>query len=255
MIYVWLKEKKSILILYACNVMRSCHSAQSRTETLGVTGEQRSQTDVRQAKEEHNNTVEAETTTSVRGTTLAESIEVILEAFLVRLETLGAHGLLQLLDIIDTLSTGHDLLATHEEIVRVRETLVGGIGLGVEGADGHGELVEDVEVGVVLLADDLAELLLHCGREVVLEAFLLGDIDAGFLQEGDSVHVVQTQSLAVLGKLEVAGLGVGLLDGGDLGCVALLELGEDEDEEVFGEFQNLVVVAAEGLLEIETGEL
>ena len=45
------------------------------------------------------------------------------------------------------------------------------------------------------------------------------------------------------------------MDGGDLGCVALLELGEDEDKEVFSELQNLVVVAAEGLLEIETGEL
>jgi hypothetical protein len=32
-------------------------------------------------------------------------------------------------------------------------------------------------------------------------------------------------------------------------------LGEDEDEEVFGELQNLVVVVAEGLFEIETGEL
>jgi hypothetical protein len=32
-------------------------------------------------------------------------------------------------------------------------------------------------------------------------------------------------------------------------------LGEDEDQEVLGEFQNLVVVALEGLLEIETGEL
>lgn len=191
----------------------------------------------------------------MRGTTLAESIEVILEALLVGLKTLSAHRLLQFLDIVDTLGTRHDLLSTHEEVVRVREALVVGVGLGVEGTDGHGELVEDVEVGVVLLADDLAELLLHGGGEVVLEALLLGDIDAGFLQQGDSVHVVHAQGLAVLGKLEVAGLGVGLLDGGDLGCVALLELGEDEDEEVFGKLENLVVVAAEGLLEIETGEL
>lgn len=191
----------------------------------------------------------------MRGTTLAESIEVILEALLVRLKTLSTHRLLQLLDIVDTLGTGHDLLSTHEEVVRVREALVVGVGLGVEGTDGHGELVEDVEVGVVLLADDLSELLLHRGGEVVLEVLLLGDVDTGFLKKGDSVHVVHAQGLAVLGELEVTGLGVGLLDGGDLGCVALLELGEDEDEEVFGELENLVVVAAEGLLEIETGEL
>lgn len=191
----------------------------------------------------------------MRGTTLAESIEVILEALLVRLKTLSAHRLLQFLDIVDTLGTGHDLLSTHEEVVRVREALVVGVSLSVEGTDSHGELVEDVEVGVVLLADDLAELLLHRGGEVVLEVLLLGDVDAGFLQKGDSVHVVHAQGLAVLGELEVTGLGVGLLDGGDLGCVALLELGEDEDEEVFGELENLVVVTAEGLLEIETGEL
>lgn len=191
----------------------------------------------------------------MRGTTLAESIEVILEALLVRLKTLSAHRLLQLLDIVDTLGTGHDFLTTHEEVVGVRESLVVGVGLGIEGTNSHGELVEDVEVGVVLLADDLAELLLHRGGEVVLEVLLLGDVDTGFLQKGDSVHVVQAQGLAVLGELEVTGLGVGLLDGGDLGCVALLELGEDEDEEVFGELENLVVVTAEGLLEIETGEL
>lgn len=191
----------------------------------------------------------------MRGTTLAESIEVILEALLVRLKTLSTHRLLQFLDIVDTLGTGHDLLSTHEEVVRVREALVVGVGLGVEGADSHGELVEDVEIGVVLLADDLAELLLHCGGEVVLEVLLLGDVDAGFLKKGDSVHVVHAQGLAVLGELEVTGLGVGLLDGGDLRCVALLELGEDEDEEVLGELENLVVVTAEGLLEIETGEL
>lgn len=227
----------------------------SRTQTLGVTGEQRSKTDVRQAKEEHDNTVQAKTTTGVRRATLAESVEVVLEALLVRLEALSAHRLLQLLDIVDTLGTGHDLLTTHEEVVGVGETLVVGVGLGVERTNSHGEFVKDVEVGVVLLADDLAKLLLHGGGEVVLEALELGDVDAGLLKKGNTVHVVQAQGLAVLGQLEVTGLGVGLLDGGDLGSVALLELGKDEDKEVFGKVQNFMVVTTEGLLEIETGEL
>lgn len=227
----------------------------SRAQTLGVTGEQRSQTNVRQAKEEHDNTVQTETTTGVRRAALAESVEVVLEALLVRLETLSAHRLFQLLDIVDTLGTGHDLLTTHEEVVGVGEALVVGVGLGVEGTHGHGEFVEDIEVSVVLLADDLAELLLHGGGEVVLEALELRNIDASLLEQGDTVHVVQTKGLAVLGQLEVTGLGVGLLDGGDLGGVALLELSEDEDEEVLGEVENLVVVTTEGLLEIETGEL
>lgn len=227
----------------------------SWTQTLGVTGEQRSQTDVRQAEEEHNNTVQAETTAGVRRAALAESIEVILEALLVRLKALGAHRLLELLDIVDTLGTRHDFLATHEEVVRVGEAVVGGVSLGVEGTDSHGEFVQHVEIGVVLLADDVAELLLHGGGKVVLEALLLGHIDAGFLQQSNTVHVVHTQSLAVLGELEVASLGVGLLDGGDLGSVALLQLGENEHEQVLSELQNLVVVATESLLEIETGEL
>lgn len=191
----------------------------------------------------------------MRRAALAESIEIILEALLVGLKTLGAHRLLKLLDIVNTLSTGHDLLATHEEVVRVGEALVVGVGLGVEGTDGHGELVEDIEVGIILVADNLAELLLHGGGKVVLEALLLGNIDASLLQQGNTVHVVHAEGLAVLGELEVTGFGVGLLDGSNLGGVALLELGKDEDKEVLGELQDLVVVATEGLLEIETGEL
>lgn len=187
--------------------------------------------------------------------TLAESIEVILEALLGRVQTLVAHRLLQLGDVVDTLGTGHDLLTTHEEVVGVGKAGIGGVGLGVERSHGHGELVKDVEVGVVLVADDLAELLLHGGGEVVLEALLLGHVDAGFLEKGNSVHVVQAQGLAVLGELEVTGLGVGLLDCGDLGGVTLLKLAEDEDQKVLSEFKDLVVVVLESLLEIETSKL
>jgi hypothetical protein len=45
------------------------------------------------------------------------------------------------------------------------------------------------------------------------------------------------------------------LDDSDLRSITLLKLGKDEDQEVLGEVQNLVVVALEGLFEIETGEL
>lgn len=186
---------------------------------------------------------------------MAESVEVVLEALLGRVETLGAHGSLQLIDVVNTLSTGHDLLTTHEEVVGVGETGVLGVGLGVEGTDSHGELVQDVEVSVVLFADDLAKLLLHGSGEVVLETLLLGHVDTSLLQEVKTIHVVQTQSLSVLGQLEVTSLGVGLLDGGNLVGVALLKLGQNEDQQVLGELQNLVVVVLEGLLEIETSEL
>lgn len=145
----------------------------SRTQTLRVTGEQRGQADVRQAKEKHDNAVQTKTTTGVGRAALAESVKVVLKALLVRFKSLSTHRLLQLLDIVDTLSTRHDLLTTHEEVIRVGEARVLGVGLGVEGTHGHGELVQHVEIGVVFLADDLAKLLLHGSGEIVLEAFQL----------------------------------------------------------------------------------
>ena len=186
---------------------------------------------------------------------MAESVQIVLEALLVGVDSLGKHRGLQFLDVVDTLGTRHDLLTTHEEVIGVGESVVLGVGLGVEGSHGHGELVQNVEVGVVLVANDLAQLLLHRRREVILKSLLLRDINTGLLQQSHTIHVVQAQSLAVLGKFKVTGLGVRFLDGCDLLRVTLLELAKDEDKKVLSEVQNLVVVAAEGLFEIETSEL
>lgn len=191
----------------------------------------------------------------MRRTSLAESVQVVLKALLVGIDSLGNHRGLQLLDVVDTLGTGHDLLTTHEEVIRVGESIVLRVGLGVEGSHGHRELVQNVEIGVVLVANDLAQLLLHRRREVILKSLLLRDINTSLLQHSHTIHVVQSQSLAVLGKLEVTGLGVRFLDGLDLFRVTLLELAKNKDKKVLSEFQNLVVVAAEGLFEIETGKL
>ena len=186
---------------------------------------------------------------------MAESVQVVLEALLVGVDSLGKHRGLQFLDVVDTLGTRHDLLTTHEEVIGVGESVVLGVGLGVEGSHGHGELVQNVEVGVVLVADDLAQLLLHRRGEIVLEALLLGGVDTGLLQKRNTVHVVQAQRLAVLGQLEVTSLGIRLLDGRDLSGIPLLQLAENEDQQVLGKLQHLVVVVLEGLLEIKTGEL
>ena len=224
-------------------------------QTLRVTREQRCQSHVRQSQEEHHDTVQSQATTGVRRAALAESIQVILKALLGRVQTLAAHRCLQLLDVMDTLGSRHDLLATHEEVIRVGEAGVLRVGLGVEWPHGHGELVQHVEVGVVLVADDLAQLLLHRRGEIVLEALLLGGVDTGLLQKRNTVHVVQAQRLAVLGQLEVTSLGIRLLDGRDLSGIPLLQLAENEDQQVLGKLQHLVVVVLEGLLEIKTGEL
>ena len=234
---------------------RRLESTSLGTQPLGIAREQGSQTDVRQSQEEHDNAVQTQTTTGVRRTSLTESVEVVLEALLVGVDALVDHGSLQLLDVVDTLSSRHDLFTAHEEVVRVGELRVLGVGLGVEWPQGHGELVEDEEVGVVLLADDLAQLLLHGCRQVVLEPFLFRHVHTSFLQQGNTVHVVESQSLAVLGELEFTGLGIRLLDDGDLVLVTSLEFTQDKDEQILGELQNLVVVATESLFEIETGEL
>lgn len=252
--FVFISCRYKVLLVVYTNLLPS-RTRRLRAQTLRVTGEQGRQTNVGQTQEEHDNTVQTKTTTGVGRAALAESIQVVLKALLVGVDALGAHRLHQLVDVVNTLGTGHDLFTTHEEVIRVGEAGILGVGLGVEGAHGHGELVQDVEISVVLLANDLAKLLLHSRAEVVLKSFLLGDVDTGLLQQSDTVHVVQAQGLAVLGKLEVASLGVGLLDNSDLILVALLKLGKNEDEEVFGEIQDLMVVAVEGLLEIETGEL
>ena len=77
------------------------------------------------------------------------------------------HPLLQKVCIVDTLGSRQDLLSAHEEViaVRVAGVRVRGVGLmsravggghGVEGSDGEGEFVEDVEVGAVLFEDETA---------------------------------------------------------------------------------------------------
>lgn len=235
--------------------LSSTTSQPLRAQALRVTGEQRRQPDVRQSQEEHDNPVQTQSTTGVGRTSLAEGVQVVLETLLVRVNSLCDHRGLQLLDVVDTLSTRHDLLATHEEVVRVGELRVFRIGLGVEGSQGHGELVEDEEVGVILLPDNLAQLFFHRCRQVVLKSFLLRDVDTGVLQQCHTVHIVESQGLAILGELEVAGLGVRLLNDRNLVLIPFLKLAKDEDKEVLSKLQNLMVVAAEGLFKIETGEL
>lgn len=137
----------------------------------------------------------------------------------------------------------------------MRECGIFGVCFGVEWSDCHGESVENVKVGVVLLADDLSQFLFHGSGEVVLECLLFRGVDASIFQHLDAIHIVQSEGLAVFGQLEIAGFGVGFLDNGNLVLVALLELGEDEDKKFFGKVENLVIVMSESLFKIETSEL
>ena len=68
-----------------------------------------------------------------------------------------AHAVHQVGVDVDALGARHDLLAAHEEVVRVREGRVAGARVRVEGAEGARVLVDGVEVGAVLVEDDLAQ--------------------------------------------------------------------------------------------------
>lgn len=91
----------------------------------------------------------------MRGSSQVESIDVTLHAG--RLNTALLHPLDQELGVVDSLSAGQDLFTSHEKVVRVGQGGVRGVGHGVEGSDGKGELVEDVVVGAVLFLDQSAE--------------------------------------------------------------------------------------------------
>lgn len=68
---------------------------------------------------------------------------------------------------LTSLSTADNLLAAHEEIVRVGVTSVFSIEHGVERSDSRRELVDDEEVSLVLLLDNAAQQLLGRGGEVI----------------------------------------------------------------------------------------
>jgi hypothetical protein len=73
--------------------------------------------------------------------------------------------------VVDTLSTGADLLTAHEHVVGVGKKRVGGRRHGVGWTNREWELVERVEVGVVLLKNQLAEQLLLWCPALVLNMF------------------------------------------------------------------------------------
>lgn len=217
-----------------------------REETLGVAREHGNATNVAQVEVEENDTLQSDSSASVWWGAHAEGIDVMLDRLGVDLVLLGA--LDQKLGIVDTLSSRKNLLTTHEEVVRVGVAGVLGVGHGVEGTDGERELVQHEKVGVVLLLDQLSELALSLGREVVK----VTHFDTVLAQKGNSILVLEAESLGqVLELLE----GVLAVDNLEIGSVLLLETLEDVDKELVKDIKNLVVVLLKGHLQIESHEL
>lgn len=111
----------------------------------------------------------------MRSTALAKGVQIVSVAVMIRVEAFGLHGLDERAGAVDALGAGHDFLAAHEEVVAVGEERVGGGGVGVEGADGEGELVEGVEVGGVFGADEGAEVFFLGGAGRVVSGFVVID--------------------------------------------------------------------------------
>ena len=113
--------------------------------------------DTRQSQEPCHHSVKTNTTSAVwRYTNLTERRQVLLDTRALWVDALGTDTFFELAGIIDTLTTGENLLATQEKVKGVghANTIANGrarvIGFGVEGACSLRELVDDVEVGVVL---------------------------------------------------------------------------------------------------------
>lgn len=145
-----------------------------RTASLGITREHGGVADVGESEEEHHHTLQTDSAARMRVGSVREGLEVAVQ----RLEgdAAGLGSLREELGVVDSLGAGDDLLAANEDIVGVGELLamrregrgdgVLRVGHRVEGADGERELVQDVEVGVVLLLHQAAELLLHGRAEI-----------------------------------------------------------------------------------------
>lgn len=129
-------------------------------------------------------TFETEAGSTVSRCAILESLDVILNGRNFKTALLGS--LLQEYGVVNTLSTGSDLLTSHEEVVRVGEALVSWVQHSVEGSSSDGVAVKHVEVSVVFLAHHLTESLLSLSSQV-LELTLL---EASFLEHLDTLTEV-----------------------------------------------------------------
>jgi hypothetical protein len=146
-----------------------------RNNSLRVPREQTAHADVGKAQPKLYNPLQSETTTSMRRTSEPEAIDVVLGTCRLRVNrrVVLAHLRRKQLRVVDTLSTRADFLTAHEHVVRVGEERVGRRGHGVGWANRERELVKGIEVGVVLLEDQLAEKLLLWRSVLLLDILVL----------------------------------------------------------------------------------
>mmetsp|Transcript_16303 Transcript_16303/g.38788 ORF Transcript_16303/g.38788 Transcript_16303/m.38788 type:complete len:256 (-) Transcript_16303:673-1440(-) len=142
-----------------------CGWAELGREPLGVAREHRGLADVVEVHEEHHHALEPDAAARVRVRAVLEGLDVVGERREVDLHALGARE--QHRAVVDALCAGGYLLAADEDVVRVGDGGVAGVGHGVEGAQVRGELIDHVEVDALDAIHHHAEQLLVARRDVL----------------------------------------------------------------------------------------
>jgi hypothetical protein len=153
----------------------------------------------------------------------------------------------EVLRVVDSLSTGQNLLAAHEHVVGVGIFGVVRVGHGVEGPDGQRELVQDVEVSVILCLHQTTEKLLVWRRQILLIARL----NSSFAQHRH--RLVELELEWRLEELESVDVEL-LTDSGNFRRVVVAQSLEHLRESVADRVQHLVVVVLERHLQIQADE-
>ena len=120
-------------------------------QSLGIAGKHGRFPDVVEAQVEHADALHADAAAGVRRAAVTEGLDVVLDG--VDGDPVVFGSLAQKVRIVDTLSSGQDLLSAHKHVVRIGPLVVVGIRHGVKRTNRQRELVQDVKVRVVLLAD------------------------------------------------------------------------------------------------------
>src|SRR3989338_4077595 len=134
----------------------------------------------------------------MRWSTVLEGINVRLDGVDWDVVLLGPLG--QQLGIMDALGSRHNLLTSHEEIIRVAPPSIIRIRHRVERAHFQWKLVQHVEISVILLSDQVAQDLLAFSIEIIFDrqmqsmTMLMQQVDA-FLKSQDQWLFFKVQKI------------------------------------------------------------
>ena len=185
-----------------------------RIASLGITREHGGVANVGKSQEQHHHTLQTDSAARMGIRSVREGLEIAVQ----RLDgdTAGLGSLSEEVGIVDSLGSRDDFLSANEDIVGVGELLevenrarhygVLRVGHRVEGTNGERELVEDVEVGVVLLLHETTELFLHRRAQIAhrihVESVVDQQLHAVRVGENERFFGVDERSEGMLGLRE-----------------------------------------------------